>query len=63
RKITSLPADVFRLSNRGRLAKGYCADLVVLDLSGVSSSADYINPEVYPQGIEGVMIDGRWAHK
>ena len=63
RKITSLPADVFRLSGCGRLVKGCRADLTVLDLPRVNSSADYTNPEIYPQGIEGVMIDGEWVYR
>ncbi|MCL2699929.1 MAG: amidohydrolase family protein, partial [Defluviitaleaceae bacterium] len=61
RKITSLPADTFGLKDRGRLAKGYAADLVVMDLPRVKSPADYTNPEIYPQGIEAVMIDGGWV--
>ncbi len=58
RKLTSLPADRFGLRERGRLAPGYHADVVVLDLDRVATTAtlgEFARP---PIGIEHVLVNG-----
>jgi len=37
RRITSMPADIFGISNRGRIQKGLPADLVVFDFAKISN--------------------------
>lgn len=59
RKITSLPADIMGLEGRGRLSKGCHADVVVFDPVRLRSGADFYNPEVHPEGIEHVIVNGR----
>lgn len=54
RKITSLPARRFGIARRGRLARGYIADVTVFDPAEVASPATYDNPEVAPVGIRRV---------
>ncbi len=61
RKMTSLPADKFRLSGRGRIARGAYADVVVFDASQVEDRASYARPAVLPAGIRHVLVNGKIA--
>ena len=58
RKMTSLPAQVLGLKDRGLLKEGYWADIVVLDPDKVSDMATYENPKQYPKGIDYVLVNG-----
>jgi N-acyl-D-amino-acid deacylase len=58
RKMTSLPADHFGFTDRGRLAVGKLADLVVFDASRVADRATYEQPHQYPAGISWVFVNG-----
>ena len=57
-KMTSLPADRLGLRDRGRLADGLVADLVVFDPAKVRSNATYHEPRKFPDGIEHVIVNG-----
>ena len=61
RRLSALPAQNLRLEERGRLAPGYFADLVVFDPATVRDEATYIEPACYPTGIEHVIVNGRAA--
>jgi N-acyl-D-aspartate/D-glutamate deacylase len=58
RKMTSLPAQVLGLKDRGLLREGYCADVVVFDPDRVADMATYENPKQYPKGIDYVLVNG-----
>lgn len=58
RKCTSLPAKRLGLRDRGILAPGYWADLVVFDPEVLIDRATYDNPWQYPEGIESVYVNG-----
>jgi N-acyl-D-amino-acid deacylase len=58
RKMTSLPADHFGFADRGRIAAGQAADLVVFDAARVSDRATYENPHQYPDGVTAVFVNG-----
>ena len=58
RKMTSLPADVFQLNDRGRLRVGAPADVVVFDPQKVTSRATYADPHHYADGIPFVLVNG-----
>ncbi len=58
RKMTSYPAGIFSLTERGRLAPGYQADLVVFDPDRLEDRADYAHPRRLPGGIESVFVNG-----
>ena len=58
RKMTSLPADQFAFADRGRLAAGKAADVVVFDAGTVGDRATYADPHQYPTGIVHVLVNG-----
>jgi dihydroorotase/N-acyl-D-amino-acid deacylase len=58
RKITDAPAQRFGLRDRGRIAPGYAADLVLFDPERIGSPATYETPDVPPTGIHMVMREG-----
>jgi N-acyl-D-amino-acid deacylase len=59
KKITSIPADRFGFSNRGKLQPGYLADIVVFDEKRIKDQATYEDPHQYPVGIEYVLVNGQ----
>jgi len=58
RKMTSMPAQHFRIRNRGLLTEGYHADIVVFDLDKLNTPFDLKNPKQYTTGMDYVMIAG-----
>ncbi|MBW2370420.1 MAG: amidohydrolase family protein, partial [Deltaproteobacteria bacterium] len=61
RKMTSMPADRMGLADRGRIARGMKADIVVFNAETVQDKATFETPTDYPTGIEHVMVNGRWV--
>jgi N-acyl-D-amino-acid deacylase len=58
RKMTSMPADQIGLRDRGRLARGRKADVVVFDAATVIDVATFEDPHRYPTGIGHVLVNG-----
>jgi N-acyl-D-amino-acid deacylase len=58
RRLTSLPADNLKLDRRGRLEKGYYADLVIFDPATVTDRATYEKPHQYATGVVHVFVNG-----
>ncbi len=58
RKMTSLPAQTFRLRDRGLLREGYWADLVIFDPDKVSDRATFDKPHQYSEGFSYVLVNG-----
>jgi N-acyl-D-amino-acid deacylase len=58
RKMSSLPANSFRLKQRGELREGNWADIVVFDPGKVSDPATYAKPHHYAVGIPYVLVNG-----
>jgi N-acyl-D-amino-acid deacylase len=58
RKMTGAPAARLGLADRGLLADGYLADVVVFDPATVRSNATYDEPRRFPTGIEHVLVNG-----
>ena len=59
KKMTSMPADLLGLKNRGRILEGCIADLVIFDPEEIKDMATFEEPHQYPQGIETVIINGQ----
>ena len=57
-RMTSMPAARLGLRDRGRIADGLVADLVVFDPATVRSNATYEEPRRFPAGIEHVLVNG-----
>ena len=58
RKMTSLPAQKLGLKDRGVLAVGNWADIVLFDYENIEDRATYVDPHQFPSGIPYVMVNG-----
>jgi len=61
RKMTSAPAEVARIAERGRIETDRFADIVVFDPDKVCDTATYDDPHQFPEGIECVIVNGSIA--
>ena len=61
RSMTSLPASVFRMTDRGQIRVGAVADLVVFDPETIRDRADYRNPHQLSEGMVYVFVNGEPA--
>jgi N-acyl-D-aspartate/D-glutamate deacylase len=61
RRMTSLPAGNLGLRDRGLLAPGNYADIVVFDPDTVGDHATYEEPHRYATGVRHVVVNGRAA--
>jgi N-acyl-D-amino-acid deacylase len=57
-KMTTFPATVLKLHDRGRLRVGATADVVVFDPATVADRATFEEPFHYPAGIKVVVVNG-----
>ena len=58
RKMTSLPASILGLADRGTIREGQWADLVMFDPATVADKATFEDPFQYPVGIDTVLVNG-----
>ena len=58
RKMTSLPAHITGLKDRGLLAPGLAADITIFNPQTVRDKATFENPLQYPVGIPYVIVNG-----
>jgi len=58
RKMTSLPARILGLADRGELKEGNAADLVVFDPQTVGDTNSYEQPKSYATGVSYVVVNG-----
>ncbi len=59
RRMTSLPAQRFRIDDRGLLRVGYAADILVFDEKTVQDRATYERPHAYSVGFQWVVVNGK----
>lgn len=57
-RTTLLPAETFRLKNRGSLREGSYADIVVFDPATIMDTATFDNPYQRSSGIRHVLVNG-----
>jgi N-acyl-D-aspartate/D-glutamate deacylase len=58
-KITAIPAERLGLKDRGRLKRGFAADVCVFDPASIASNATAKNPRRYASGIAHVLVNGK----
>jgi N-acyl-D-aspartate/D-glutamate deacylase len=61
--MTAYPAERFRIDRRGKLAKGCYADIAIFDPSRIRDRATFSEPRLQPEGVEHVLVNGRFAVK
>lgn len=61
RRVTSLPASVYGLSDRGVIRAGAYADLVLFDPGALLDRATYETPQLPSAGVRAVYVNGRDA--
>jgi len=64
RKMTAAPAGRIGLADRGLLAPGKAADIVIFNPAEVTDTATYEDPLQFPRGIPYVFVNGisvKWA--
>jgi N-acyl-D-amino-acid deacylase len=58
RRMTTLPAETFHLTDRGQLRVGAWADISVINPASVQDNATYTDPHHYATGIPFVFVNG-----
>jgi N-acyl-D-amino-acid deacylase len=61
RKMTSLPAQTFRIERKGLLKEGFDADIVIFDPKTIIDKSTYEDPKQKPEGISYVLVNGEIA--
>jgi N-acyl-D-amino-acid deacylase len=58
RSMTSLPAAVFGMTDRGVIREGAMADLAIFDLDAIRDNATYAEPHNMAEGMSWVLVNG-----
>ena len=58
RKMTSLPAQILSIKQRGLIKEGYYADITVFDSKTIIDNATFEDPHQYAEGIHSVIVNG-----
>jgi len=59
RRMTSFPANRLGIKDRGIIAEGYFADLVLFDPDRIRDRSTYEDPRQFPEGIHQVIVNGQ----
>ncbi len=60
-RMTQNPAERFGLTDRGVIAEGKFADLVIFDAEHVIDRSSFEDPAVHPEGVPWVLVNGKIA--
>jgi N-acyl-D-amino-acid deacylase len=58
RKMTSLPANILGLTDRGKLEPGAAADVAIFDPATVGETNSFEKPKSYAKGVPFVLVNG-----
>jgi N-acyl-D-aspartate/D-glutamate deacylase len=58
RKMTSLPAKILGLTDRGQIRQGFAADLAIFDPARVGETNSFEKPKSYATGVPYVLVNG-----
>lgn len=58
RKMTSLPAQILGLRDRGQIREGFVADVAIFDPARIAETNSFQRPKSYPVGIPHVIVNG-----
>jgi N-acyl-D-aspartate/D-glutamate deacylase len=58
RKMTSLPASILGLKDRGQVKSGFAADVLVFDPARIRETNSFEKPKSYAQGVSHVIVNG-----
>jgi N-acyl-D-amino-acid deacylase len=61
RKMTSMPAQKIGLKDRGVIAEGKWADIVLFDYAVIKDNATFLDPHQFPSGMPMVIVNGQFA--
>jgi N-acyl-D-aspartate/D-glutamate deacylase len=57
--MSALPANFLQLYDRGRIAPGMAADLLVFYPGRIQDTATFVKPLAFPSGMPYVIVNGR----
>jgi N-acyl-D-amino-acid deacylase len=57
-KMTSIPASRLNIHDTGLIRVGFHADICIFDYNRISDLSTYYNPQVFPVGVEYVIVNG-----
>ena len=58
RKMTSLPAQILGLRDRGQVREGFAADLAIFDPATVGETNSFEKPKSYAAGVPYTIVNG-----
>lgn len=58
RRFTGLPAENLGIEDRGRIAEGFYADIVIFDSEAIADHATFDSPQQFSTGVEHVFVNG-----
>lgn len=58
RRLTSLPAENLKISDRGTLEVGYFADIAIFDSASIQDHSTFAVPHSYSTGVQHVIVNG-----
>jgi len=61
--MTSLPASILGLEDRGTLREGAFADVVVFDPDAIEDRASLEEPRLRARGVEMVLVNGKAVYR
>ena len=63
RSMTTLPATVFGMKDRGQLRAGAFADVLIFDLAKINDPATYEKPHQLAEGMIDIIVNGELARR